>query len=74
MAVANVKTILIDKNASPPPYGHADGLEQRSFEILDAFQLGNTIWQSAHKTIQVAYWVRFSPSSGFNGENTGCQF
>uniref|UniRef100_A0A8H7TUH2 FAD-binding domain-containing protein n=1 Tax=Bionectria ochroleuca TaxID=29856 RepID=A0A8H7TUH2_BIOOC len=56
MAVANVKTILIDKHASPPPYGHADGLEQRSFEILDAFQLGHTIWQSAHKTIQVAYW------------------
>lgn len=57
MSVAGVKTLLVDQNAAPPSCGHADGLDRRSFEILDMFDLGRTIWQEAHQTIEVSYWV-----------------
>ena len=58
MSVAGIKTLLLDRNSAPPKNGHADGLDRRSFEILDMFNLGQTIWQEAHQTIEVSYWVR----------------
>ncbi|RGP69702.1 putative phenol 2-monooxygenase [Fusarium sporotrichioides] len=57
MSVAGVKTLLLDRNSAPPASGHADGLDRRSFEVMDKFNLGHTIWQEAHQTIEVSYWI-----------------
>ena len=60
MTVAGVRTLLVDEKASPPAYGHADGIESRTFEILDTFGLGNAIWVEANPTIEISLWVKFN--------------
>jgi phenol 2-monooxygenase len=58
MAQAGIKTLVVEKKQSHTKEGHADGLESRTFEILDSFGLGAAIWTEANRTIEVCLWVR----------------
>lgn len=57
MSVVGIKALLVDENAAAPTGGLADGLDRRSFEVLDMFNLGSTIWKEAHQNVEVSYWV-----------------
>ncbi|VUC37212.1 unnamed protein product [Clonostachys rosea] len=57
MSAARVNTLLVDASPAPPPCGRADGIESRTFEILDSFGLGDSIWREANQTVEVSIWV-----------------
>lgn len=57
MARAGVRTLVVDRNSGPTEAGHADGLESRTIEILDSFDLGHTIWNESNHTIDICLWV-----------------
>ncbi|KAE8413234.1 FAD binding domain-containing protein [Aspergillus pseudocaelatus] len=57
MARAGVWTLVVDRNSGLTRAGHADGLESRTIEILDSFDLGHTIdiclwYQSSDGSLQ----------------------
>jgi phenol 2-monooxygenase len=60
MAQTGIKTLVVEKKLSHTKVGHADGLESRTFEILDSFGIG-AIWAEANRTIEVCLWVRHTP-------------
>ena len=57
LAGANVKTLIIDAKEIPVECGHADGLEARSLEILESFDLVDQIWKIANRTTEICIWV-----------------
>ena len=57
MAKTGIKAIIVDKKPSNTPVGHADGLESRTLEILDSFEIGEPIWKQANRTIDLSLWV-----------------
>ncbi|KAJ4250182.1 hypothetical protein NW762_011997 [Fusarium torreyae] len=57
MSVVGIRALLVDENAAAPTGGLADGLDRRSFEVLDMFNLGSTIWKEAHQNVEVSYWI-----------------
>lgn len=58
MSISGIKTLLVDKDSSPPKSGHADGIECRTFEVLETFGLVDAAWKESNKTVEIAYWVR----------------
>ncbi|KAG5661966.1 hypothetical protein KAF25_004205, partial [Fusarium avenaceum] len=56
MSVVGIRALLVDENAAAPTGGLADGLDRRSFEVLDMFNLGSAIWKEAHQNVEVSYW------------------
>ncbi|PYH95246.1 2-polyprenyl-6-methoxyphenol hydroxylase [Aspergillus ellipticus CBS 707.79] len=58
MARTGIKTLLIEKKPGRTLAGHADGLESRTFEILNSFGLGESIWMESNRTIDVCLWSR----------------
>ncbi|PWY71716.1 hypothetical protein BO70DRAFT_389570 [Aspergillus heteromorphus CBS 117.55] len=62
MARTGIKTLLIEKKSGRTLAGHADGLESRTFEILNSFGFGESIWMESNKTIDVCLW---SSSGGY---------
>ncbi|CAI7630645.1 unnamed protein product [Penicillium glandicola] len=56
MAQTGVNTIIIDKKPYRTQFGHADGIESRTFEILDSFGLGENVWKIANRTIDLSIW------------------
>ncbi|BAE60175.1 unnamed protein product [Aspergillus oryzae RIB40] len=63
MARAGVRTLVVDRNSGPTEAGHADGLESRTIEILDSFDLGHTIWNESNHTIDICLWCQSSDGS-----------
>ncbi|KAJ5357910.1 hypothetical protein N7541_005068 [Penicillium brevicompactum] len=61
MAQTGIKAILIDQKPQRTQYGHADGVESRTFEILDSFGLSDTIWKNANRTIDLSIWNDCEP-------------
>ena len=57
MAQTGNTAIILEKEASRTQYGHADGIESRTFEILDSFGMGEEIWNKANRTIDLSIWV-----------------
>ncbi|KAG4293521.1 phenol 2-monooxygenase [Fusarium proliferatum] len=58
MSISGIKTLLVDKDSSPPKSGHADGIECRTFEVLETFGLVDAAWKESNKTVEIAYWGR----------------
>ncbi|QGI59699.1 hypothetical protein CEK27_001824 [Fusarium fujikuroi] len=58
MSISGIKALLVDKNSSPPKSGHADGIECRTFEVLETFGLVDAAWKESNKTVEIAYWGR----------------
>ncbi|KAJ5766030.1 uncharacterized protein N7511_003646 [Penicillium nucicola] len=58
MAKAGIKAVIIDKSPCQTQRGHADGIESRTFEILDSFGLGDRIWRSANRTVDLSIWEK----------------
>ncbi|SCO30853.1 probable phenol 2-monooxygenase [Fusarium fujikuroi] len=56
MSISGIKALLVDKNSSPPKSGHADGIECRTFEVLETFGLVDAAWKESNKTVEIAYW------------------
>ncbi|KAI2791487.1 hypothetical protein POX_c04348 [Penicillium oxalicum] len=56
MAQTGNTAIILEKEASRTQYGHADGIESRTFEILDSFGMGEEIWNKANRTIDLSIW------------------
>ncbi|KAJ5336907.1 uncharacterized protein N7506_004929 [Penicillium brevicompactum] len=61
MAQTGIKAILIDQKPQRTQYGHADGVESRTFEILDSFGLSDNIWKNANRTIDLSIWNDCEP-------------
>lgn len=57
MARGGIKTIMIDQKSAHTGKGHADGVEARTFEILDSFGIGEKCWAQANRTLEVCIWV-----------------
>ncbi|PWY89454.1 FAD binding domain protein [Aspergillus sclerotioniger CBS 115572] len=56
MAQTGVKTLVIEEKPRRTLTGHADGLESRTFEILNSFGLGESIWMESNRTVDVCLW------------------
>ncbi|PYI08491.1 FAD binding domain protein [Aspergillus sclerotiicarbonarius CBS 121057] len=56
LAQTGVKTLIIEKKLRRTLTGHADGLESRTFEILNSFGLGESIWMESNRTVDVCLW------------------
>lgn len=65
MAQTGIRAILIDQKPYRTQCGHADGIESRTFEVLDSFGLGDSIWNSANRTIDLSIWVSIEFHSTF---------
>lgn len=57
MAQTGITAMIIDKKPSRTQVGHADGVESRTFEILDSFGMGDGVWKKANRTIDLSIWV-----------------
>ena len=57
MAKAGIKTIMVDQKATHTGKGHADGVEARTFEILDSFGIGEKCWSEANHTLEICIWA-----------------
>ncbi|KAJ5709445.1 hypothetical protein N7493_010779 [Penicillium malachiteum] len=56
MAQTGVTAIIIDQKPHRTQSGHADGIESRTFEILDSFGVGDNVWKNANPTIDLSIW------------------
>ncbi|CDM35428.1 Aromatic-ring hydroxylase-like [Penicillium roqueforti FM164] len=56
MAQTGIKAMIIDKMPCRTQRGHADGIESRTFEILDSFGMADSIWKHANRTIDLSIW------------------
>ncbi|CAI7668888.1 unnamed protein product [Penicillium bialowiezense] len=61
MAQTGIRAILVDQKPYRTQCGHADGIESRTFEVLDSFGLGDSIWNSANRTIDLSIWNDCEP-------------
>jgi 2-polyprenyl-6-methoxyphenol hydroxylase-like FAD-dependent oxidoreductase len=57
MARTGIRTLVVERNSGPTKAGHADGLESRTIEILDSFDLGQKVWNESNHTIDICLWV-----------------
>jgi hypothetical protein len=65
MAQTQISAIIIDEKPCRTQYGHADGIESRTFEILDSFGVGDNVWKNANRTIDLSIWVSVKHSLSF---------
>ncbi|KIW99995.1 uncharacterized protein Z518_10923 [Rhinocladiella mackenziei CBS 650.93] len=56
LARLGIQTRIIDKRLNKVHYGQADGLQSRTFEILDSLGIGQTIWSKASRMIEIRFW------------------
>lgn len=57
LARTGVETVVVEKDSGPVTCGHADGLEPRTWEILDSFGLAAPLWDRANRTVELSHWV-----------------
>lgn len=60
LSKTGVKTLVVEKEQLRTQAGHADGLESRTVEILDSFEIGDAVWSESNPTIEVCLWVGIS--------------
>jgi 2-polyprenyl-6-methoxyphenol hydroxylase-like FAD-dependent oxidoreductase len=58
-----ITSMIIEKRPFRTQFGHADGIDSRTFEILDSFGIGDEVWKQANRTIDVSIWVGNEPLS-----------
>lgn len=49
---------IIDQKPGRTPTGHADGIQSRTLEILDSFDLVEPILKQGVADVESCYWVR----------------
>ncbi|PGG95582.1 hypothetical protein AJ79_09972 [Helicocarpus griseus UAMH5409] len=52
----NLKTRIVDKRDTKIFTGQADGLQCRSLEILDSFDIGHRVWRESNHMIEICLW------------------
>ncbi|KAL8973620.1 MAG: hypothetical protein Q9197_002146 [Variospora fuerteventurae] len=56
MARCGIKTRVIDKRDASVRAGHADGIQSRSLEILDSFDIVDRIWKESCHMAEMCMW------------------
>ncbi|KIX92648.1 uncharacterized protein Z520_11677 [Fonsecaea multimorphosa CBS 102226] len=56
MARMGIKTRIVDKRFDRVNSGQADGLQSRTFEILDSLGIGQDIWRQANHMLEIRFW------------------
>ncbi|KAH9207573.1 FAD binding domain-containing protein [Leptodontidium sp. 2 PMI_412] len=56
LARLGIKTRIIDKRHNRINSGQADGLQSRTFEILDSLGIGQDIWREANRMLEIRFW------------------
>lgn len=49
---------IVDRNAARIATGHADGLQPRTVEILDSFDIAERPLKEGYHVIEICSWVR----------------
>ena len=57
MVKSGVHALLIDCKTDRVKCGQADGLEPRTWEILDSFEIADSLWTRANQTNELCLWV-----------------
>ncbi|KAL1952881.1 hypothetical protein VTO42DRAFT_4068 [Malbranchea cinnamomea] len=52
----NLKVRIVDKRGTKVFAGQADGLQCRTLEILDSFDIGHRAWREANHMIEICLW------------------
>ncbi|KAK2751458.1 hypothetical protein FQN55_000733 [Onygenales sp. PD_40] len=52
----NLKTRVVDKRGTKIFTGQADGLQCRTLEILDSFDIGHRVWRDANHMMEICLW------------------
>ena len=48
---------IIDGKAAAVVNGHADGLQSRTFEIMESFGFGDAVYKESNRMQQICIWV-----------------
>lgn len=56
----DMSTRIIDRNSQPTAKGQADGLQCRTFEILDSFGVAEYTWKHGFHDTEMCVWVESS--------------
>lgn len=56
MARLGVRCRIIDKRGDRVNSGQADGLQSRTFEILDSLGIGQDLWREANHMLEIRFW------------------
>ncbi|PGH20104.1 hypothetical protein AJ80_03672 [Polytolypa hystricis UAMH7299] len=56
MSRFNLKTRIVDKRGTKIFNGQADGLQCRTLEILDSFDIGHRIWRESNHMVEICLW------------------
>ncbi|KAK2812985.1 hypothetical protein FQN50_001006 [Emmonsiellopsis sp. PD_5] len=52
----NLKTRVVDKRGTKIFTGQADGLQCRTLEILDSFDIGHRVWRDSNHMMEICLW------------------
>jgi phenol 2-monooxygenase len=63
LALRGAKVKILEKKHARPLRGRADGLEPRTLEILKGFDLLDSWWRKANRTVELSVWVSILSSS-----------
>lgn len=55
MARCGIRTLVVDKRDANVRVGHADGIQCRTLEILESFDLVNRIWKESCHMSEVRF-------------------
>lgn len=58
MARCGIKTLVVDKRNAKVRAGHADGIQCRTLEILESFDLVDRIWKESCHMAEVRFMSR----------------
>lgn len=56
LARMGIKTRIIDKRVDRVNSGQADGLQSRTFEMLDSLGIGQDLWRRANHMLEIRFW------------------
>ena len=59
MAHCGIKSLVVDKRDVKVRAGHADGIQCRTLEILESFDLVDRIWKESCHMAEVRFMLRF---------------
>ncbi|KAH9206669.1 FAD binding domain-containing protein [Leptodontidium sp. 2 PMI_412] len=66
-----ISTRIVDKRASRINSGQADGLQSRTFEILDSLGIGADVWREANHMLEIRFWVQTGAEDFKNPDEHG---
>ncbi|SPO03695.1 probable FAD monooxygenase [Cephalotrichum gorgonifer] len=56
LARLGITTRIVDKRFSAINSGQADGLQSRTFEIMDSLGIGQDLWREANHMLEIRFW------------------